>query len=87
MVRVEDTALQLHTPLEDLTVYTWGSGTAKDYFCPHCGILPFRRPSAPTAAEQAQGAVRFEGWAINARCLAGFDPATVPVKQIDGLSL
>ncbi len=28
-----------------------GSKTAKDFFCPTCGILPFRRPSDPTYNE------------------------------------
>ncbi len=42
--RVPEDALQLDTPLAALTLYEWGSHTAKDYFCPTCGILPFRRP-------------------------------------------
>lgn len=82
--RVPDAALKLETPLSDMRLYEWGSGTAKDYFCPRCGILPFRRPSQPTEHERAQGVEPFDGWAINTRCLKGFDPATVPVVHIPG---
>ncbi|MGX9351046.1 GFA family protein [Shimia sp. W99] len=82
--RVPDAALTLLTPLSELSLYEWGSRTAKDYFCPRCGILPFRRPSAPTRQEQAEGVQPFDGWAINTRCLQGFDPSTVPVRPIHG---
>jgi hypothetical protein len=61
--------------------------TAADYFCPNCGILPFRKPSDPTPAERRSGAARFEGWAINARCLEGFDPTSVPTRHIRGSQL
>ncbi|WP_127114862.1 GFA family protein [Shimia sediminis] len=82
--RVPERALTLLTPLDHLGLYEWGSRTAKDYFCPRCGILPYRRPSAPTRQELAQGVKAFEGWAINTRCLVGFDPQSVPVKRIHG---
>jgi hypothetical protein len=75
------------TPLEDLTAYEWHSRTAKDYFCPRCGILPFRGPSDPTAEEMAEGKLPFVGWAINARCLEGVDLAEVPVKLVNGADL
>ena len=42
--RVPYAALRLLTPLDALSVYQWHTGNAKDYFCPTCGILPFRRP-------------------------------------------
>lgn len=85
--RVEDADLRMLTPLDRLSRYEWGSRTGKDYFCPTCGILPFRRPSAPTPAEIAAGVVRFNGWAVNVRCLTGLDWAKLPVKHIDGASL
>lgn len=84
IVRVPGDALILHRPLEDHSVYVWGSRTARDYFCPHCGILPFRRPSAPTRAERAAGVKDFDGWAVNARCLDDFDPSSVPTRAIPG---
>jgi hypothetical protein len=74
--RVEDAALRLLTPLGDLTLYEWHTRVAKDYFCPTCGILPFRRPRT---AQQV--------WAVNVRCLDGVDLTSIPIKQIYGSRL
>lgn len=41
----------------------------------------------PTAEEQAAGLLPFDGWAVNTRCLEGFDPASVPVRMIYGSRL
>ena len=81
--RLPENALRFLTPLSDLTLYQWGSFTAEDYFCPACGILTFRRPSYPTGKEMARGIEPFTGWAINTRCLHGFDPSGVRTVQID----
>ncbi|QPM89904.1 GFA family protein [Pseudooceanicola algae] len=86
-IRVPRAALQLLTPWEGLSPYRWGGGTARDYFCPTCGIMPFRRPSDPTAAERAAGVPPFDGWAVNARCLDGFDIGSVPLRAIDGAAI
>ena len=80
--RLPEDAVRLLTPLSELTLYQWGSGTAKDYFCPVCGILPFRRPSMPTQDEVENGKTPFEGWAVNIRCLPDFDIFNVPEKRI-----
>lgn len=85
--RVPADAFRLQTPLDNLSVYRWGSLTAADYFCPICGILPFRKPSSPTAEEAANGMVSFDGWAVNTRCLEGFDPSSVPVTRVYGSAL
>ena len=85
--RVTPEYFRLLTPLEELAVYRWGTETAADYFCRTCGILPFRKPSALTAAEIAKGAEPFDGWAVNVRCLDGFDLASVPVRLICGSAL
>ena len=74
--RVEPQDLRLLTPLEDMTLYTFHTHTAKDYFCPTCGILPFRRPR--TASEV---------WTINVRCLHDVDLSAVPVKHVYGSRL
>lgn len=87
MFRVQSNAVRHLTPLADLTPYRWGSCTATDYFCPICGILPFRKPSHPTRAEQAAGMAAFDGWAINTRCLEGFSPEAVTVVPIFGRRL
>jgi hypothetical protein len=82
--RVAKENLRLLTPWENLSLYRWGSRTAKDYFCKVCGILPFRRPSDPTPQELRDGIEKFDGWAVNVRCLAGIDLGSLPVKPIYG---
>jgi hypothetical protein len=82
--RVPKQALRLLSPWEDLSLYQWGTKTAKDYFCPVCGILPFRRPSDPTPHELTEGVVPFDGWAVNVRCLEGVDGESLPTKKIHG---
>ena len=74
--RVEGNELRLLTPIEELTVYEWNTKTAKDYFCPVCGILPFRRPR--TAPDK---------WGVNIRCLADVDLAAIPIKNVHGSKL
>ena len=85
--RVTDDQLTLHTPLSDLTLYEWGTGTAKDYFCKTCGILPFRRPGTATRVETEEGHLVFTGWAVNARCLDGLETTSVPVRYVQGSRL
>ncbi len=74
--RVEAACFRLLTPLEDLRTYQWHTRTATDYFCPVCGILPFRRPrTAPQL------------WSINVRCLDDVELDALPVKLVFGSSL
>jgi len=82
--RVPKEALQLLTPWEGLSLYEWGTRTAKDYFCRVCGILPFRRPADPAAHELNEGVHPFDGWAVNVRCLEGIDVESLPTKKIYG---
>ncbi len=85
--RVPENALEIITPLEGLHLYQWGTNTARDYICHTCAILTFRRPRTLTAEERVRGYKSFEGWAINTRCLEGFDPTSVPTIHVDGKSL
>ncbi|MGJ7575783.1 GFA family protein [Variovorax sp. RB2P76] len=85
--RVPKEALRMRSSIESLSVYEWGTRTGKDYFCPSCGILPFRVPSNPTEEEIAKGKLPFEGWAVNVRCLEGVDLTEIPVVLIDGANL
>ena len=85
--RVNNNQLQIKTPLTDLSLYQWGTKTAKDYFCPTCGIMPFRKPSALTSAEIAAGKEPFDGWAINVRCIEGLDLGRLPIVHINGAVL
>jgi hypothetical protein len=82
--RIPKEKLNLLTPWEDLVLYQWGSKTAKDFFCPTCGILPFRRPSDPTPEEILEGSKPFDGWAVNVRCLEGIDLELIPIKKVYG---
>ncbi|MFC7287402.1 GFA family protein [Herminiimonas glaciei] len=87
MHRVPFAALRLFTPMEDLTIYEWRSKTARDYFCPRCGVLSFRKPSKLSAREVALGMQTFEGWAVNVRCLEGVVLAEIPIRHISGSEL
>lgn len=74
--RVGEADLKVLTPLAELTTYKFHTQQATDYFCPTCGILPFRRPrTAPHL------------WAINVRCLEGVDLDSIPVEQVHGSRL
>jgi hypothetical protein len=85
--RVENNELRIKTPIEELRTYEWHTNTAKDFFCPNCGILPFRRPRALTHDEVAKGMKPFDGWAINVRCLRGVDFSALTVIEINGRDL
>ncbi|MEA5599285.1 GFA family protein [Rivularia sp. UHCC 0363] len=82
--RVPKESLRLLTPWKNLKLYQWGSRTAEDYFCPKCGILPFRCPSHPSLQELHEGIKPFDGWAVNVRCLQGIDLDALPIKRISG---
>lgn len=74
--RVDEGALRIQTPLEELSLYQWHTRTARDYFCSTCGILPFRRPR--TAANT---------WSVNVRCLQGVDLDSFRREQVHGSRL
>ena len=82
--RVPKDALRLLSSWDALSLYQWGSKTAKDYFCPTCGVLPFRRPSDPTAEELREGVEPFDGWAVNVRCIDGLNASNLPIERIYG---
>ena len=74
--RVEENCLRILTPLEELSLYQWNTGIAKDYFCSVCGILSFRRPR--TASGQ---------WGVNVRCLPDVDLSALAIKYVHGSKL
>jgi len=56
-----------------LTLYQFGTMTAKHWFCRHCGIHPFARPRlAP------------DKWVVNVRCLDGVDVRQLKIIPFDG---
>ena len=74
--RVAPERIRILTPLDELLTYTFNTHTARDYFCPTCGILPFRRPR--TAPGE---------WSVNVRCLDGVDLDAIPVTRVYGSKL
>jgi hypothetical protein len=42
--------LRMLTPWEHLSSYIWGSGKARHFFCPVCGVAPLRLPCRKTEA-------------------------------------
>lgn len=85
--RVEESQLRPLTPIAELTLYQWHTRTAEDYFCPVCGILPFRRPRQRTRDEIAEGMPSFSGWSVNVRCLEGVDLDAIPLRRVHGSRL
>lgn len=83
--RVPAEALRLHSPWSDLTLYQWHTRTAEDWFCPTCGILPFRRPRHRTPEERDRP--EFTGWSVNVRCLPDVDLDAIPVRRVHGSRL
>jgi hypothetical protein len=71
--RVNDDDLRCMSPLSDLSTYQWHTKVAIDYFCPRCGIQPFRRPRSAPAM-----------WSVNVRCLEGVDLDALPVVLTHG---
>ena len=68
-----DAQLRLLEGEQALTLYQFGTRTAKHCFCRHCGVHPFARPRlAP------------QHWVVNVRCLEGVDWQALPVVPFDG---
>lgn len=61
---------------DTLTLYTWGTGAAKHYFCKTCGIYTHhRRRSNPNE------------YGVNAGALEGVDPAELgDIEWVDGVN-
>lgn len=61
------------TPLEDLSVYVWGTRRARHYFCPTCGVAPLRNPRSDPGK-----------FSVNARCVEGVDLSALEIEHFDG---
>ena len=61
---------------ENLSLYRWGTGTARHYFCKTCGIYTHhQRRSNPNE------------YGVNAACLEGVNPRDLdPVAWVDGVN-
>lgn len=65
--------LQISQGEEELSLYQFGTNTAKHYFCKHCGIHPFLRSRLTP-----------DSWTINVLCLDGINLQDIPSKEFDG---
>jgi hypothetical protein len=70
--------LQLLTPDENASTYTFNKHVIKHRFCPTCGMHPYGEGVDSKGHAMA---------AINIRCLEGIEPETIPVKHFDGRAL
>lgn len=76
MVKVHESKFTLLAGEESLTEYQFHTKTAHHFFCKVCGIYPFHRKRlAP------------DHYGINVRCLHGFDPSGIPVRQAIGAAM
>jgi hypothetical protein len=70
--------LQLLTPDDNASTYTFNKHAIKHRFCPKCGMHPYGEGVDPKGNIMA---------AINIRCLEGIELETIPVTNFDGRAL
>ncbi len=70
-------ALQLKTPVEQLSSYRFNSERIAHHFCANCGIAPFSEGKGADGAAMAM---------VNVRCLPAVDLAGLEVVAVDGAS-
>jgi hypothetical protein len=73
--RVSPEHFRLLSGEDALTLYQFGTRTARHYFCRHCGIFPFGNPRIDPSSVM-----------VNVRCLDGVDPNDPGIarKSFDG---
>ncbi len=69
--------MQLKSPEDAASSYTFNKHVIQHRFCPVCGIHPYGEGVDPKGNPIA---------AINLRCLEGVDLAAIPVHEYDGKS-
>ena len=72
-------ALSLASGEGDYGTYTFNRNHIAHHFCPTCGIAPFSEANHPKTGVPMV--------AVNVRCLADVDLASLTVRQVDGASL
>jgi hypothetical protein len=68
----------LRAGADDLRDYRFGKRIIHHFFCPHCGVGPFSRGTAPDGRETV---------AVNVRCLDEVDIGALKPTPFDGRSL
>ena len=74
---IDPSQLTLKTPLEKATLYLWGTGQARHYFCPKCGVAILRNPRRNPD----------DKYSVNVRCLDGVNLSKLKLTQFDGRNL
>lgn len=70
---VTKSAFRLTAGEDDLSCYTFNTGTARHYFCKYCGIKSFYVPRSNP-----------EGYSVNARCLDPSTISSITLLEFDG---
>lgn len=68
-----DDALTFINGKDDLTLYQFGTHTAKHYFCKTCGIHPLARPR-----------IALHLWVVNLNCIDEIEPTALNPQTFDG---
>lgn len=76
MTKVPESALEILSGEDLLTLYQWNTHRARHYFCSRCGIYVFHRKRAAP-----------DHFGVNARCLHDVDLASVPVRATEGANM
>ena len=76
MARVHERELTLTAGEDALGLYQWNSRVAQHRFCTRCGVYVFHRKRAAP-----------DHFGVNVFCLDGFDPAAVPIRPTEGVSM
>jgi len=71
-------SLHLHTPMSDVSTYTFNQQRIRHHFCPTCGVAPFGTGADSKGNEMA---------AMNVRCFQDLDPSTLKIVPFDGRSV
>ncbi|MDF3868751.1 GFA family protein [Pseudomonas denitrificans (nom. rej.)] len=76
MATVPKDSFRLTRGDQALRLYRWNSGVALHYFCGTCGIYVYhQRRSNPAMLS------------VNASCIDGLDPESLPLRRVDGKSM
>jgi hypothetical protein len=72
-VILPESRFRLNQGAEQLTTYTFNTGTARHLFCRVCGVKSFYRPRSNP-----------DGWSVNARCLDDTENLEISIEPFDG---
>jgi len=76
MLKVHESAFNLQTSWDKLSLYQWNTQIAKHYFCSNCGTYTFHRKRAQP-----------DHFGINVHCLQNIEIAKIPLRAADGASM